>query len=69
MSDGFLITASAIRTVRLQLIDDELPTLRLEKRSTHFGDSRVDRESPKKRELKQTLTAEAEVWDAAWATA
>ena len=36
---------------------------------THYGDSRVDRESPKKRPLNAELTAEAAALDAAWASA
>jgi hypothetical protein len=34
----------------------------LRPRSTHYGDSRVDRESPKKLPLNAELTAEVAVW-------
>ena len=38
-------------------------------RNARSGDSRVDRESPKKRPLNAGLRVEAAVWDAAWASA
>jgi hypothetical protein len=41
------------------------PRAKLRQGITHYGDSRVDRESPKKRPLNAELTAEVAVWGAA----
>jgi hypothetical protein len=69
--ESLLITTRATRAPPGFIFGDLLARrVILLKGSTHFGDSRVDHESPKKRNgAKADLTAEAEASDAAWASA
>lgn len=69
--ESLLIPTRATRPLARFIFGDLLARrVILLKGSTHFGDSRVDHESPKKRNVaKADFTAAAAVWDAAWASA